>query len=143
MKTPPVFWSLLLYLQAGIYKQIGKPEQGLALINQIPGNPDSGSGRTLVPEFFQLKGDLLFASSPDNAAEAELWLQQALEIARDLQANMMELRITISLFRLWHEQGKAEQGKQLLKVVLEKFTEGFEAADLIEASELLKDIRKN
>jgi len=143
LNTPPVFWTLLLYLQAGIYKQIGKPEQGLSLINQIPDDLNSGSGKTFFPEFFRLKGDLLFATSPDNAAETELWLQRALEVSRELQADMMELRVALSLFRFWREQGKGEQGNQLLRGIFEKFTEGFETADLIEARELINNIESH
>jgi len=133
LNTPPVFWTLILYLQAEIYNLTGKPEQGLTLVNQIPGDLNSGSGQTLLPEFFRLKGDLLFASSPDNADEAEHWLQLALEIARKLQANMMELRVALSLSRLWREQ---------VRGTLEKFTEGFRTADLIEANEYLRKIQR-
>ena len=91
----------------------------------------------LLPEFFRLKGDLLLAHNPKNVVEAELWFQQALEVAQGLQANMMELRVALRLCRLWREQGKGEQGKQLLSSIIEKFTEGFTTGDLVEAKELL------
>jgi predicted ATPase len=142
LNTPPVFWPLILYLQAEIYNQAGMPEQGLSLVNQIPEDLNSGSGQTLLPEFFRLKGELLFASSPDNVGEAELWFQRALKITQDLQANMMELRVTLSLYRLWREEGKNEQGYRLLSGVFEKFTEGFTTTDLMEAKELLSNAQK-
>jgi len=142
LNTPPVFWTLVLYLQAETYHQAGRPEQGLSLVNQIPEDLNRGSGQTLMPEFFRLKGDLLFATSPDNAAEAELWLQRALEVSRDLQADMMEIRVALSLFRFWRVQGKEEQGKQLLKDIFAKFTEGFMTVDLLEARELLSNFQK-
>jgi predicted ATPase/class 3 adenylate cyclase len=142
LNTPPVFWPLILYLQAEIYNQAGNPEQGLSLVNQIPENIDSGSGKMLLPEFFRLKGDLLLASSPSNAGEAELWFQQALEIARELKANMMELRVALSLYRFWRAQGKEDQGHRLLNSVFEKFSEGFRTADLTEAKELLNAVQQ-
>ena len=142
LNTPPVFWPLILYLQAEIYNQSGKPEQGLSLVDQIPENLNGGSGNTLLPEFFRLKGELLIASSPDYAGEAELWFQRAMEVARDLQAIMMELRVALSLYRFWREQGKEEQGQRLLSSVLEKFTEGFRTADLIEAKEFLRSLKR-
>jgi predicted ATPase/class 3 adenylate cyclase len=142
LNTPPVFWTLILYLQAEIYNRTGKPEQGLSLVDQIPDNLNSGSGKMLLPEFFRLKGDLLLAHNPNNAGEAELWFQQALEVARELQANMLELRVALSLCRLWREQGKDEQGKQLLNSILGKFTEGFTTADLLEAKELLSEMQR-
>ena len=95
----------------------------------------------MAPEFLRLKGNLLYVSSPDNAGEAELCYQQALQAAQNLQANMMELRVALSLFRLWREQGKGEQGDQLLRGILEKFTEGFTTADLMEARELLSNMQ--
>jgi len=137
LNTPPVFWSLLLYLQAEGCGRVGKPEQGLSLLNPLFENLNSGSGNILLPEFLRLKGDLLLANDPNNAGEAENWLQQGLGVAQELQANMMELRVALSLFRLLQEQGKEEQGKQMLDSVLEKFTEGFTTADLVEARELL------
>jgi len=143
LNTPPVFWPLLLYLQAEGCGQAGKPEQGLSLLDPLFENLNSGSGKTLLPEILRLKGDLLLAHNPNNVDEAELWLQQALQIAQELQANMMELRVALSLCRLWREQGKEEQGNQLLNSIIEKFTEGFTTADLIEAKELLKNVRKN
>ena len=73
-------------------------------------------------------------------AEAEPWFQQALEIARERQARMLELRAAMSLSRLWREQGKAEHGRQLLSDAYEGLTEGFTTADLKEASALLADL---
>jgi predicted ATPase len=142
LSTPPVFWPLILYLQAEIYNQSGKPEQGLSLVNQIPENINSGSGKMLLPEFFRLKGNLLLAHNPKNLIEAELWLQRALEIAQELQANMMELRVALSLCRFWREQDKEEQGHRLLDGVFKKFTEGFTTADLIEARALINNVQK-
>jgi predicted ATPase len=101
-----------------------------------------GSGRTLEPEFLRLIGDLLVAVTPGNVAEAESWYQRALEIAQDVQANMLSLRIAISLSKLWHVQGKGEQGGQLLRGIIEKFTEGFGTADLMEAREILSSMQK-
>lgn len=94
------------------------------------------SGRALAPEFCRLKGDLLLALTPDNAAEAELWFQQALEVAREVQARMLELRTALSLCRLWRDQGKAEQGQRLVSNVYEYLTEGFTTPDLLEAKAL-------
>ena len=140
LKTPPIFWPLLLYIQAGVCGQGGEPEQGLSLLDKAMDILSSGSGRSLLPEFFRLKGDLLLAITLENAAEAELWYKQALEVAQELQANMMELRVALALSRLWRAQGKDELGKRLLSSVVEKFTEGFRTADLMEAKELLTNV---
>ena len=99
-----------------------------------------GSGDPLSSEFCRLKGDLLLAPSPENSAEAETWVQQALEVAQERQARMFELRAAISLSRLWREQGKPEQGRRLLSDAYGRLTEGFTTADLKEARALLADL---
>jgi predicted ATPase len=65
---------------------------------------------------------------------------RALEIAREPGAHMPELRAAISLARLWRDQGKAEQARQLLDGVYKEFTEGFDTADLKEARALLGEL---
>ncbi len=137
LKTPPIFWPLLLYIQAGVYGKGGKPEQGLALLDEGMEIASHWTGRAMLPEFLRLKGDLLLAITPENAAEAESWFQQALEVAQELEARMLELRAAISLSRLWQAQGKAEQGRRVLSNAYERFTEGFTTADLMEAKDLL------
>jgi predicted ATPase len=85
----------------------------------------------------RLQGDLLLALSPAKISEAERSFQRALEIARKHGALMSELRVAVSLARLWAHTDKADQGRQLLAEVYARFTEGFETRDLIEARELL------
>jgi hypothetical protein len=138
LKTPPVFWPLLLYVQAGVFGLAGEPAQGLAVLDkalEIVG-PDSEDIES--PEFYRLKGELLLADSPDRAAEAEAWFQRALKLAQKVQLPMLELRAAISLSRLRQAQGKSEQGRRALSGAFEKFTEGFTTADLVEARELIK-----
>ena len=137
LKTPPIFWSLLLYLYAEVCNQAGMPEQGISEFEKSEEILRNSSGQSLSPEFFRLTGDLLIAQNPGNAAEAEHLYQQALQMARELQANMLELRVALSLSRLWQGQGKDEQASLLLRGILDKFTEGFTTADLMEARELL------
>ena len=137
LKSPPIFWPLLRGFQARACGLAGKPEQGLALIDEIMQVPSLGYGRVLMVEFIQLKGNLLLALSPDNSSEAEIWYQSALETAQEQGALTLELRLTLSLTRLWQNTSKAEEGKRLLRETYARFTEGFETPDLLEARELL------
>ena len=139
-KTPPVFWPLLLYLQAGACGAAARPRDGLNLIDEAMMIAEQGSGKTMSSEFFQLKGDLLLALSRDNAAEAETWFQKAVRAAGELQAPMLQLRATLRLSRLWREQGKIEQGRDSLGDAYARFTEGFTTADLSDAKSLLDDL---
>ncbi|MFI5322060.1 MAG: AAA family ATPase [Thermodesulfobacteriota bacterium] len=140
LKTPPIFWPLLLLIQAEVNGLGGKPAEGLILIDEAMQIISHSSGRALLPEFCRIKGELLLALSPENVAAAEHLFQQALEVAQKLQARMPELRAAISLSRLRRDQGKAEQARQLLNDAYEKLTEGFTTADLTEARTILADL---
>jgi predicted ATPase len=88
-------------------------------------------------EIYRLQGELLLAQSADNYAEAEACLSRALALAHRQQAKAWELRAAMSLSRLWQQQGKQEDARQLLAAVYNWFTQGLETADLQEARALL------
>jgi predicted ATPase len=73
-------------------------------------------------------------------AEVETWFQRALPVARRQEARSLELRAAMSLSRLWHRQGKRQEGHDLLAEVYGWFTEGFDTADLLEARALLGEL---
>jgi predicted ATPase len=75
------------------------------------------------------------ASSVQKEAEECFW--KAIKIARQQQAKSLELRAVMSLSRLWQQQGKIEEARQLLAEVYSWFTEGFNTKDLQEAKTLL------
>ena len=70
--------------------------------------------------------------------KAEACFLQALDMARRQQARSLELRATMSLGRLWQQQGKRAAAHELLAPLYNWFTEGFETADLQEARALLE-----
>jgi predicted ATPase len=79
--------------------------------------------------------------SPDrHAANAEAYFQHALAVARQQRAKSWELRAAMSLARLWRDQGKPRQARELLASVCGWFTEGFETRDLKEAKGLLDEL---
>jgi predicted ATPase len=69
--------------------------------------------------------------------EAEAWLRRALDVARRQEAKSLELRAAMSLSRLWQQQGKPDEARELRAPVYGWFTEGFDTADLQEAQALL------
>ena len=80
---------------------------------------------------------LLRQAVPD-VAQAEACFQQALALARRQQAKSWELRAAMSLSRLWQQQGKRAEARELSGAeVYGWFTEGFDTADLLEAKALL------
>ncbi len=140
LKTPPVFWPLLLYMQAGACRLAGRSGDGLALLDEAVDIAAQTPGPTLWSEFFQLKGDLLLALSRDNAAEAEAWFQKAVDTAAEVEAPMLQLRAALRLSRLWQGQGETARARALLGGVYGKFTEGFTTADLSDAKTLLDEL---
>jgi predicted ATPase/class 3 adenylate cyclase len=137
LRTPPVFWPLLLSVRAGACARCGRPSEGLALIDEAIEIVGQGSGLTLLPEFHVLKGELLLALGEANGEGAESWFLRAFEGARELDARMPQLRAAIGLCRAQREGGDAEQGSGLLSATYATFTEGFTTPDLIDARDLL------
>ena len=56
------------------------------------------------------------------------------------QAKSWELRAAISLARLWRDQGKPQQARELLAPIYGWFSEGFDTRDLKEAKALLEEL---
>ena len=81
----------------------------------------------------------LMAAEPD-AREAEDHFNGALSVARKQQARSLELRAAISLARLWRDQGKVKQARELLAPDYGWFTEGFDTLDLKQAKALLDEL---
>jgi predicted ATPase len=88
-------------------------------------------------ELHRIKGQLLLESSGDNHVEAESNFHKAIEISRTQNTRGWELRAATNLARLWLDQNKAAEARQLLAPIYNWFTEGFEATDLREAKALL------
>jgi predicted ATPase len=88
-------------------------------------------------EVCRLRGVLLLRQPGTPPAEAEAWLQQALDVARRQEAKSLELRAAMSLSRLWQQQGKRQEAHALLAPIYGWFTEGFDTADLQDARALL------
>jgi predicted ATPase len=91
-------------------------------------------------EIARLRGVLLLRQPGISQAEAETWLRRALDIARCQEAKSLELRAAMSLCRLWQQQGKQAEARELLAPIYGWFTEGFDTADLQEAKALLEEL---
>jgi predicted ATPase len=95
--------------------------------------------RWLEAEVYRTGGEIALKSPEQDSAKAETYFERALTIARRQQAKSWELRAAMSLARLWRDQGKSQQARELLAPVYEWFTEGFDTRDLKEAKALLEE----
>jgi len=89
----------------------------------------------------RIRGEILSKVDPSNTAPAEEAFLNAIAIARQQKARSFELQAAISLARLWRDQGKPQQARELLAPVYGWFTEDFDMPDLKEAKALLNELR--
>jgi predicted ATPase len=130
---------LLAWLAEG-YLELGQAEEGLSMIAEALAVVDTAGERFYEPELYRLKGELLLARSVEHSTKAETCFHQALDVARSQQAKSLELRAAMSLSRLWRQQGKRDEARQLLAEIYGWFTEGFDTLDLQEAKLLLEEL---
>ena len=91
-------------------------------------------------ELHRIAGEITLKSPEPATAKAENYFERALSVARQQQAKSRELCAAMSLARLWRDQGKVRQARELLAPVYGWFTEGFDTLDLQEAKALLDEL---
>jgi predicted ATPase len=127
-----------LALLAAVYGDIGQPSTGQAMLDEAWALVDKNGERWYAAELHRLQGALLLQQGTPSGHQAEQCFRQALHIARNQQARTFALRAATSLSRLWQQQGKKAEARQLLAEIYGWFTEGFDTADLQEAKALLE-----
>jgi class 3 adenylate cyclase/predicted ATPase len=131
-------WALALLAEG--HGAMGQPDAGLRVLAEAMRLVESGGERFYEAELHRLKGELLLQQSSDNSIVAESCFHQAISIAQNQQAKSLELRAATSLARLWQQQGKRQEAHDLLALVYNWFTEGFDTADLKDAKALLDEL---
>lgn len=126
-----------LALLAEAHWKAGQAEAGLQVVTEALAVADRTHERLYVAELYRLKGELTLQQSCADGAgagagwdEAEACFRQAIAIARRQGAQSLELRAVIALSRLWRQQGKGADAREMLAERYGRFTEGFDTADL-------------
>jgi class 3 adenylate cyclase/predicted ATPase len=88
----------------------------------------------------RIAGEIALMSPEPDAAKAEACFERALAVARAQQAKSFELRAAISMARLWRDQAKRDEAREILAPVYGWFTEGFDTLDLKQAKALLDEL---
>jgi predicted ATPase len=91
-------------------------------------------------EMHRLVGELLEAGARSPDLSPEMCFERALEIARQQDAPLFELRATMMLARLWQRRGMVGEAERLLKGAYDKFSEGFHREDLKRARSFLEEL---
>ena len=122
------------------YSELGQFDDAWRCIGEAMTAVETTKERWCEAEVHRMAGEItLLAPGPD-ATKAETYFGRALAVARQQQAKSWELRASMSLARLWRDQGKVQQARELLAPVYGWFTEGFDTRDLKEAKALLEGL---
>jgi predicted ATPase len=132
----PLFLSYLALPCA----QLGQFDDAWRFIGEAMTAFETTKERWCEAEVNRVAGEIALLSSEPEAAKAEAYFERALAVARQQQAKSWELRAAMSMARLWRDQGKVEQARELLAPVYGWFTEGFDTLDLKEAKALLEEL---
>jgi predicted ATPase len=130
----PYYLALLAEASA----KVGRTTEGLEALTEALATLGTSGARWWEAELYRLRGELLL--SADKEAAAEACFHQALDLACRRQARSLELRVAMSLARLWQPQGKRAEAYALLVPIYSWFTEGFDTLDLQEAKALLEEL---
>ena len=91
-------------------------------------------------EVDRVAGEIALQSPEPDTAKAQDYFERALAVARRQQAKSWELRAAMNMARLWREQGKLNEARDLLAPVHGWFSEGFDTLDLKQAKRLLDEL---
>ncbi len=125
---------------ARAYAELGKFDEAWRSISEAITAVETTKERWGEPEVHRTAGEIALMSPQHDAAKAQEYYDRALKVARQQQAKSWELRAAMSLVRLWRDQGKVREARELLAPVYGWFTEGFETRDLKEAKVLLEEL---
>jgi class 3 adenylate cyclase/tetratricopeptide (TPR) repeat protein len=134
LDTPWVLTSV-----AEAYAGLRQRIEGLNCLAEAAQIIESTDGRMWETDFYRARGDLLNATGDQAAAEESY--HQALAVAQRQSAKLFELRAATCLARLWRDQGKRNEARDLLAPVYGWFTEGFDTPVLQDAKALLDELR--
>ena len=136
--TGSTLWlPLHLPYLARAYGEDGQFDDAWRCIDEAIASVETTNERWIEVEVHRTGGEIALLSPNPDAAKAEAYFQRALMVARKQQAKSWELRAAMSMARLWRDQGRQDEARDLLARVYGWFTEGFDTLDLKEAKALL------
>ena len=135
-----IFVPLHLSHLTRAYAELGQVDDAWRCIREAMTMIEAAKERVWEAEVNRVAGQMALKLPKPDAAKAEAYFDRALAVARQQQAKSWELRAAMSLARLWRDQGKVQQARELLAPVYGWFTEGFDTRDLKEAKALLDEL---
>ena len=131
----PLYHALL----AEALGRTGETDEAMEVVDEALELGKIFGDRLVEADLFRIRGDLRLAKQQE-AGEIEDDYQHALVVSREQHNRSFELQAAMRLAQLWIGQDKPEEGRHLVKGVYDRFTEGFETADLRTAQKLLGEL---
>jgi predicted ATPase len=125
----------MLAVLASANADVGKSGEALELLKDAFAQTEVSGERWWQAELHRLRGRLLVARGQHD--ESEACFRRAIEVSSGQRSKLLELRAATSLARLWSDQGRNAEARELLAPIYDWFTEGFGTPDLKEAKVLL------
>jgi predicted ATPase len=129
----------LQYL-AMAYAELGQIDDARRYIDDAIEKVETSNERWCEAEVHRIAGEIALKSSAPDPEKAEAYFERALAVARQQQTKSWGLRAAMSMARLWRDQGKRDEARELLAPVYGWFTEGFDTLDLKQAKALLDEL---
>jgi class 3 adenylate cyclase/predicted ATPase len=139
--TETTMWMpLWLSHLATVNAEIGQFDAARRCIGEAVAAAGTAKERWCEAEVNRIAGEIALLSTAPDVANAEGCFERALAVAREQQAKSWELRAAMSMARLWRNQGRRPQARDLLAPVYDWFTQGFDTLDLKQAKALLNEL---
>jgi predicted ATPase len=122
------------------YAELGQHDDAQRCIDDAIDKVERLNQKSDVPEVHRITGEIALKSVAPDMEKAEKHFERALRVAHQQQQKSYKLRAAMSLARLWRDQGKVSEARELLAPVYGWFTEGFDTRDLKEAKTLLEEL---
>ena len=129
----------LSYL-AEAYADAGRFDEGWRCIDEAKTAIESSGERWFQAETDRVAGEIALKLPIPDATKARGYFERALAVSRQQKAKSLELRAATSMARLWRDQGKRSEARDVLSPAYGWFTEGFDTRDLKEAKALLQEL---
>ena len=136
----PMWMPFFLSYLARAHAELGKFEDAWRSICEAMTTVETSKERWCEAEVHRTAGEITLLAPEPDAARAEAYFERALAVARAQRAKSWELRAAMSMTRLWRDQGKWDDARNLLGPIYGWFTEGFATLDLKEAKALLHEL---
>ena len=122
------------------YAELGQPDDAQRCIDDAIEKVERSKEKWCEAEVHRIAGEIALKSLAPGTEKAERYFDHAIAVARQQQTKSWELRAATSMARLWRDQGKRGEARELLAPIYGWFTEGFDTLDLKEAKTLLDEL---